>query len=169
MALGRRLLQGVTEMTGKRTLWQKLYLADCLDPFFNAVTSVRAFYECVKRFFFWGWKLRKSYDFDSHTIYEMLNLKYRRIEKALENGHCLHPISHQRRLKTIIELTHRLQESDYLSVQIDLIESKGHKFSEGFKLTTEGRLAAKKAGELEVRDKKLLWDLIQKYNDVFWD
>lgn len=41
-------------------------------------------YEQIQRFFFWGWKLRNSHDWDSHTIYEMLYLKLDRIYDTMK-------------------------------------------------------------------------------------
>lgn len=49
---------------------------------------MRKLFNQISRFFYWGWKLRNNHDFDGGYIYEMLELKLKRMKKACyENGH----------------------------------------------------------------------------------
>lgn len=51
---------------------------------------MRRIIEKIKRMLFWGWKLRDSYDFDAHTIYEILYLKLDRVYNVmLNNSHLM--------------------------------------------------------------------------------
>ena len=61
-----------------------------IDFFYSKYRSCRAKYEAIKRSIFWARKMHYSYDFDGHTIYEMLYLKLDRMEKCMsEHGHCV--------------------------------------------------------------------------------
>lgn len=64
---------------------------DWLSEFiYNKYRSIIAKYEAIKRSIFWAIKMHKSYDFDGHTIYEMLYYKLDRMEKCMSKyGHCV--------------------------------------------------------------------------------
>lgn len=51
---------------------------------------LRRKYNTLKRIFYWGWKLRHNYDYDCHSIYEILYLKLDRVYyEMLHHGHSL--------------------------------------------------------------------------------
>ena len=53
------------------------------------LTALRHFIDSVKRFFFWGWKLRNSHDWDYAYLYKIMALKLERMEYEFKNhGHC---------------------------------------------------------------------------------
>lgn len=155
------------------SLWEKIYTSDWFDSIYEIYTKVRVFFQTVERFFFWGWKLRNSYDFDSAFVYEMLYLKYERIEKCLENGHCVHNKTEMRRLKTIKCLALRLFEANYAQEEFALLEKQGKSFTtktDGvYRITPEGHRANKNVEDRENRDKEMMFALISKYNGHFWD
>lgn len=179
--------------TKKQSFWNIVYLSDCFDPIYKLIQFFIR-WEKTKRFFYWGWKLRDSYDFDSGTVYEMLALKYERIYKVLENGHCCHAKSHMKRLKTIIGLAERLSKDDYLSQALIPVEQRWGELQMHWNDLPEGRSilsrttlsktktdkentiakkewsnASSHSDAMEKADKQLLWALIAKYNDYFWD
>jgi len=51
----------------------------------DRIQWVRIKYEMLGRMLFWGWNMRNSYDFDAHTIYDMLYLKLDRLYDLFEN------------------------------------------------------------------------------------
>lgn len=79
--------------------------------------SLIAFYEKIKRMIFWGWKMRNSYDYDAHTIYEMLQWKLERLLHVFKyDGHCVWNNSEDNKrmkdLKEAIELLKRKNSAD---------------------------------------------------------
>lgn len=71
----------------------------------------------ILRFFYWGWMLKDSYDFDAQYIYQMLYLKLERMEKSFTlNGHCVwnsNPNNKEmRKLRIAKTLAKRLWEDD---------------------------------------------------------
>jgi len=51
----------------------------------NIQANIIVFYETVKRFFYYGWKLRKNGDWDYNYLYKIIHLKICNIEKAIKN------------------------------------------------------------------------------------
>ena len=71
----------------------------------------------ILRFFYWGWMLKDSYDFDAQTIYQMLYLKLERMERSFtSNGHCVWNSDPNnkgmRKLRVAKNLAKRLWEED---------------------------------------------------------
>lgn len=85
----RFLLKAIKrEMGDYDSVWQFLYLHDWFDPVHNVINWFRNTYARICRFFFWGWKLRNSHDWDGHTLYEIIHLKLERMDKEMLNkGH----------------------------------------------------------------------------------
>lgn len=155
--IGRSLIKAVREISPSKedSLLNKIYLSDAFDPFHKAYVKVCVFFECVERFFYWGWKLRKSYDFDSAFVFEMLLLKYTRIYAAMENGSCDHSPAKMFKLRIIIALLKRIDANEY--------------FSEEYQKYGGAVRILQVAYERENKDKQLLFKMLAKYNDLFWD
>ena len=47
-------------------------------------TKIRNFLQMIGRIFFWGWKMRDNYDYDSAYLLETMQLKLERMLKAFE-------------------------------------------------------------------------------------
>lgn len=96
------------------------------------------FLESVERFFYWGWKLRSNYDFDYEYMLEMMLLKMKRLQKALnyENEqemlfHKEHnPDVYQSRkaLRLAIILLDRYLKDEYSDKGYERLEQKYGKF-----------------------------------------
>lgn len=55
----------------------------------HTVKPYRTYKEMLARMFFWAWHMRWSWDFDAHTIYDMILLKLKKLEYVFEkHGHC---------------------------------------------------------------------------------
>lgn len=84
----RALVKWAMKYQKNRTLWQKFYYSDFFDLLHKVITWFSVQYQTLERMLFWGWKMRHSYDFDAHTVYEAIHLKLERIHKCMkENGH----------------------------------------------------------------------------------
>lgn len=83
-------------------------------PWNSMCTEVRHFWESICRFFYWGWKMRLSYDWDYSGIYEMMKLKLDRMIPIFENTEYHHySKKFLQRMKIVRELARRLREEDY--------------------------------------------------------
>lgn len=96
----------------------------------------------IKRFFFWGWKLRDNHDFDGAFLLEVIEIKLQRMHDGFKKyGHCLwtteevdpeYPDAPNRMalLREAIQLAKKLRESDsnlYLKDESDAyFEKWGH-------------------------------------------
>ena len=100
-------------------------------------TEVRHFWESICRFFYWGWKMRNNFDWDSGGIYDMLVLKLDRMIPIFENSE-FHSYSKKfiNRMKLVRTLAQRLRQGDYAD---------------------------------EVTERKMLFDLLNKYIQRWWD
>lgn len=144
--------------------------------------------EEIERFFFYGWKFRKSFDFDAHTIYYMLQIKLERIHQCMKtNSHLLWNDSEDtnlmRKLCEAKGLAKRLDEESYHKHYSRMAERYKNKDRDGFgfNLYPDAKIVDKKLyrillhgaikrdqKELET-DKKRLFYLLEKYIQHFWD
>lgn len=148
--------------------------------------------ESIKRFFYWGWKLRHSYDFDAHSIYPMLQLKLERVyNEMLNNSHLVwnsDPNNKQmRKLKEAGLLAERLSSDRYeLKAFTDTEEKFG--YSRTWKKLDNGMLSYKskwvkndKLGGLYFKSRityysnlrkaelKRFHHLLERYTSNWWD
>lgn len=81
----------------------------------NLTWPIRKRYYMLQRFFYWGWNLRDSHDWDYSQLYAIMLLKMKRMHKAIENGSteaaCKKKIL--KSLKEAIKLCERLLEDNY--------------------------------------------------------
>jgi ABC-type arginine transport system ATPase subunit len=68
----------------------------------------------IKNFFYWGWKLRESHDWDYWFLYEIMYLKMKRMRNAIKNGHIVWSEKNDKKMAEAIELLHRLMYNDYM-------------------------------------------------------
>ena len=65
------------ERVFRKTPWDKL------------VSFIHEYVEVLNRVIYWAWAMKRSYDFDANTIYDML---YRKLDRLyicfINNGHC---------------------------------------------------------------------------------
>jgi hypothetical protein len=89
--------------------------------------SIRSIYGTIKRFLYWGWKMRDNYDFDHTYIYIMLKLKISRMSKLfIENDYTEdEDWNHSRRaMEFCINVLDRLIEDEYSNKQTDILDAK---------------------------------------------
>lgn len=97
-----------------------------ISKFFgNLVFPFKNFFRRVSFFLFWGWTLKDSHDWDYYHLYELINIKLKRMRKALENG-----FTEKRTLKRMLKsldqaiaLSDKLLNNDY-SERTDKVEAK---------------------------------------------
>lgn len=127
--------------------------------------KVRRFWEKLCRMCFWGWKMRNSYDWDFAYLYEMLYLKLDKMQQCmLQSGSCVWCTSKEthlmRKLSICRELARRLWEHDYNDI----------KWGYYYKLSSKNRmLLYNKQEEIRKADKQLLFRLLEKHLERFWD
>jgi len=68
----------------------KQYLENIVEFYHDKAGDMRHFFSCVGRFFYWGWALKESYDFDYGCLEEMIYLKLKRMAVVFEQDdmHC---------------------------------------------------------------------------------
>lgn len=144
--------------------------------------EIIALVEMIKRMMFWGWHMRRSWDFDANTVYEMLYLKYDRTYKCMKKHHHLMwnrntETRGMKRLASMVLLTKRLHEDNYVDIADPTFwedyYSKPRKFEDFFKDDGDSkdrfRYAVKKSEEIKKQDKEMFIKLLQKHNDGWWD
>jgi len=91
-----------------------------VDLFLDMKGEIRSKREMLDRMVFWGWNMRWSWDFDAHTIYDMLYYKLVRLEKVFtESGNCCwnqdpeYPdYKYMKSLRLAIKILKRLKDRD---------------------------------------------------------
>jgi hypothetical protein len=164
------------------------------EKLYNNITIEYLKYaEMFNRMIFWAWKMRWSWDFDIHTVYEMLYLKLDRSYNCfLKNGHLVWNSNPNNKLMR------RLQEARYLAKRLCDDEYKMRAFYETnekfvhyfktFKIKNKSlyesisnwknkpRLAelfyngkTKIYQNMENYERKRLFHLLEKYINKWWD
>lgn len=150
-------------------------------------------FETLERMFYWGWKLRKSYDFDGNTLFDIIHLKLERLYKChRDHGHCEWNSSTEtklmKRLKEASELAKRLSDEEYtdkysMRVFSNYIGSEGDGFiyDSHKKFHPEAKeidsnlysVMLKKALNKDYKNytnnKNRLFKLLDRYLDRWWD
>lgn len=85
----------------------------------------RRTYGKLARFFYWGWNLRNSYDWDYSYLYEIMLLKMKRMYTAIENGSTEEKEKKKilRTLKDAINYCDKLLKDDYTR-NLDKVDQK---------------------------------------------
>lgn len=131
-------------------------------------------WKTIKRFFYWGWKLRHSYDFDSGFLLEMMLLKMKRIYSTLlENSLTVDSANENtkmmRKFRVCIELLERMAGDDFGSSI-----RKTHYYKRRLKEYTllNNTMVFEDHKYSNVRDKELenlFWKLFTKHYKTWWD
>jgi hypothetical protein len=141
--------------------------------------------ETIKRFFFWGWKLRNNHDWDGAYMYEIIYIKLSRMYDCfLKDGHCMWNDGSDkigmRRLSECKELARRLREESYHKY----VSKHYDKYYPGFDLNRllnrrnedrslaeilEFKAACKKDSTQYKVDKERFDYLFSKYLTSWWD
>ena len=155
--------------------------------------DVRHFFDTIERFFYWGWKLRHNYDWDSAGIYDMIIYKLDRMLPIFE-GSDVHSYTPKfiNKMKQVRELAKRLRQGDY-SRNHDAFEAKWgssnwntYSANNGItKMLFVNPLSVNASNEDryheecgkalkadyadEVADRKLLFEMLNKNIQKWWD
>lgn len=103
----------------KRKTPMKERWEDFVDYLYDLYTDLLIVpYETTRRFFYWGWKLKKNYSFDCNNTYYMIHLRLKKmIEYSEKYSSCLwnsNPNTTQmRKLRIACELAKRLNDDYY--------------------------------------------------------
>lgn len=117
-----------TEDLDERSFRYKLWLGmtgipplDWLSDRYSTVERwFRSKYEMLGRMCFWAWKMRYSYDWDGHYVYDLLYDKLDRMQKTMSSdGNCVWNSSPEepeyetmRKLIRAVELVKRIKDRD---------------------------------------------------------
>jgi len=143
--------------------------------------------------------LRNDFDFDAHSLYPLLHLKLTRIEVSLKTGYAVHEKDELQALRICIKLLNRLNNDDHYHRHFERHEAKwGELKSEwppadidkngkvlNYLWVTsrpnantpelikqereESRARWMLAEQVKQRDKKIVFTLISKYLERWWD
>jgi hypothetical protein len=173
------------ERAFQKTLWD------------NIVSFFHEYAEVLDRMVYWAGAMKRSYDFDGHTFYDML---YRKLDRMyvcfLKHGHCVWNSKPSNKLmrKLLIakNLAHRLAENDY-HTKADAVTAKYGNVQMAFSPIPERHVSRvdfymEKATPAEQKkalnelhkahaeddkqrevEKKYLFNLVQKHIDQWWD
>ena len=168
------------------------------DVFDDLRVNISCFFETVERFFFWGWKLRNSYDWDHRYLVEIIHFKLKRMEKKfIKNSRCTwterlskgHPSGLAQKLKVAIKLSERYLNHDYSNETKHALHQEKYgeftfKSEKGYFITRydktkteEENNKAKKAfsklmkeeDERREAERVQLFEIISKYSEHWWD
>ena len=176
----------------KFAMWERDY------EFWSFYRSIRGdvchFFDTIERFFYWGWKLRHNYDWDSAGIYDMILFKLDRMIPIFEDSQ-YHSYSKKfvNRMKEVRDLAKRLKQGDYNQYH-DSFEEKWGRQTWNTESIKEGQITRicfneppsvndtnlekyhsefKKAMtddyNAEIADRKLFFELLNKYIQKWWD
>jgi hypothetical protein len=153
----------------------------------------------IERFFYWGWALRNSQDWDNYYLDEIMLLKLERMRKCFNSeefhhnrwsmkleglsGSLIDQYKADVALDVCILILKRRMDCQYYDKLVGLeklYENTEHKFDGlGITLLVDGKPATPEfkkkltdarhlSAEIEVRDQKLLYHLMQKYTNGWW-
>ena len=135
----------------------------------NIYYPIIIFYERVCRFFYWGWKLKDSHDWDYYYLNQIIHFKLVRMKKRLIDDakagklavYCEWQVKEKdrahRMLLTSVELSRRLMnEDEYLWDQY-----------------VAGKISAttyfKKNEAKQARDRKYFYEILEKWGRYWWE
>jgi hypothetical protein len=133
--------------------------------YYDIIYKIASYIEMFKRMLFWGWKMRWNFDFDGQYVYNILHLKLVRMYKCFINhGHCLwtndinDPL--MRKLRIAIECSKRLKEDEYILNCYNMSKKEGR---------NKTKAIYKRYDDIQKNDKRLLFKILEKNLDSFWD
>lgn len=112
----------------------------------------------IKRFFYWGWKLRNSYDWDHSYFYEIIYLKLDSMYRYLTTyGICVSSNKNSNLMKKLLEASNLAK-----SLSDESFEYSYNPFDNSF-------VGHKRSDKIRAAQKKRLFYLLEKYTDHLWD
>lgn len=169
-----------------------IFILDRTSDFIhNIKCKIIVLVESIERFFWWGWKMRMSHDWDSAFLLEVMLLKMKRMERCFEkHGNLMwnqEPDSdeyrYMRALKISIKLLERLTERSSNTYVINAWKDHDKKWGRVitnrdsvetpklFKLTRENIKTNKDEDEYNKDFKKLMdldYEIYTRDNRILW-
>ncbi len=145
----------------------------------RTVLQARTFIRRVKAFFFWGWALRDSVDWDFESIYDILEIKFKRIHTCLKVDPYYGNPKALKKLQVCINLIDRLKSDSYVDLACpkfkEISTRRLKQYTEDgilIKFSKEDskiiKRAWKDADNLEKQDREMLFSLITKNINKWW-
>lgn len=179
-------LKSYKEKQLQRYLVRKIY--DVYYKVIGLFYHLKKLYEWNKHVFV------NDYDFDGHSLFDIIVFKLKRIEKELINGHAIHEPKELQAIRVIIKLGQRLIDDKYGDRILDRHDAKWgaseywttpNVDSEYFsfhsqrpkavfeKQKTQERQeyldALNLCNNIRLRDRRLFFNLLNKHLDSFWN
>jgi hypothetical protein len=184
-------------LNGKLSLWEKFSMLPGIEKLFDIYYDIRAWIEWMRRAFDYAKLGYKNYDFDALTIERYLLFKLKRVQDALINGHVDLTVEmgpkKMKALKLCIKLLERL--NGHYHRFLDMHDAKWGEMECWFEPTERGDgssywrskrpkantpelqeqerkefLEAVRADDREeMRDRRLVYRIIEKYICYWWD
>lgn len=158
------------------------------DLFLDILSFIKSYFFRIKRICEWIPVLWKTFDWDFDYSLEIFKYSLERLEKGLKEGWAIHNKKHLKALKTCIFLLNRIIKDNYLMENIYCLDvSNNLPFAEEicgkFIWIAPGRGIEKLkilnnkefldyhilAEKQKKEDKKLLFSLLLKYGNSWWD
>jgi len=156
------------------------------DFFYDLYSVIFSYKEMIQRMLFWAWNLRWNYDFDGTYLYKIIYLKIDRMYKYFkDHGHCMWTNNinnnQMRKLRIARECAKRLYKDKYTINAIDEMDKKWGKLNidyERFKYITEQDKINERKDNIRIHDKyekiknndkRLLFGILEKHLEGFWD
>jgi hypothetical protein len=131
-----KLLRKIRSIFGSKILQDNRFV----EFWWDFWTNIVVFFETIKRFFFWGWKLKKSFEWDSHYLLEVMLIKMKEMHDGFEKYGCgvwcTDPTSEDyvkmKSLKLCIKLLERISKDEYFEKHCDILDEKYGEFTTDF-------------------------------------
>lgn len=162
---------------------------------YDSYYKITGLYSHIKKLYEWNKHVFiNDYDFDGHSLFNIIVFKLKRIEKELINGHAVHEPKELQAIRVIIKLGQRLVDDEYNNRILDRHDAKWGQSeywltpdvdSEYFSFHSQRPKAVfekqklqerkeyidalHKCDSIKLRDKRLFFSLLNKHLDNFWD
>lgn len=143
--------------------WYEKYLDFISEQWHNLYYWFYRRIDQTKYFFFWGWNLRNNWDCDGTFLYQIINIKLKRILKSQQYHKDIGlyvPDKDLKRIKTAIELSERLfwDENERWH---EMWKDKDYKRTKQLKLYD-------KLQKIRKFEKDYLYCILNKYLEKWW-
>jgi hypothetical protein len=187
------LFQIKTLKIGKKKL--KRLGENVLEFIPNLISDISTFFRRSKRLYHWSKFMWTNWDFDSHSIFPLLEYKLKRLEHCLNNGHAIHEPKDLKALRIAIKLCKRISDEYHETKVYSWHERKWGELKTWFtpydgdkdlfimnfarpKANTDQEKAEERADLMKrheiiepwlARDTRNLFNIVQKYYRAWWD
>lgn len=142
-------------------------MINILKKFYNNIIHLN---KCIKRFFYYGWKLKKSGDWDSNYLYEVMLIKITELEKSILNDkYHFWKKKEFKQIKTAKNCLKRIIDDNYFNYSGIVYEER--KDNEIFPKIKNRELFLKRIKEekyLYKQDMELFCKIFKKYSRKWW-